>query len=254
MFVRYKISKRLYHLGYSRFCFELSILIVTLHRPGIGSEQIILKTLILKTLNQLVFIPLLFLSQFLYAQKHKSARDPFHLTKEEAAAEKRNHNCARTGNFPLAARMKNYPFNIADQIQFVSFDGLVKITDNKEFIYVSPDPPLLRAGDVDTTVYSLAKEVRPLTASQIDKLTDILYNYGFAGPITFSKTQECYEPRNAILFRDHNGKALAFMELCFECNNTRDSSEKISWGQMCDQKLDMIKALFQEVGIKYGIQ
>jgi len=63
----------------------------------------------------------------------------------------------------------------------------------------------------------------------------------------------CYNPRNAILFKDKNGKVFEFIEICFECKRVRESSEKISLGQMCDQKLDMIKDIFKKAGIEYGI-
>jgi hypothetical protein len=199
-------------------------------------------------LYPLIYLPLLLLTQSLFGQT------PFQpLSKAEAAAEKRNHNCAKNTNHSPEERRKNYPFNVSPGIQLVSFDGLVRITDSKEFIYVSSDPPLLADG-VDTIPYTPAREVKSLSSAQIDQLTDILYNYGFAGPILSQKTLECYSPRNAILFRDENGKALAFIEICFECRNTSESSDIISLGQMCDQKLDMIKKLFREAGIKYGIK
>ncbi|MRG45295.1 hypothetical protein GFS24_09220 [Chitinophaga sp. SYP-B3965] len=172
---------------------------------------------------------MLFLAQFLYGQ---------------------NNDCVKRTNHSLATRVKNYPFNLAGQIQFVSFDGLVEITDKDEFAF-SDMVPLTET--IDTNVYSPAKEIKSLTRLQIDKLTDVLYNYGFRGRVHSQKTRSCYDPRNAILFYDNAGKPLAFIEICFECLQTRESNEKISLGQMCDQKLDMLKDLFRKAGIEYGV-
>jgi hypothetical protein len=41
-----------------------------------------------------------------------------------------------------------------------------------------------------------------LTLAQIDRLTDILYNYGFGGPVYIMSGDMCYNPRNAILLID----------------------------------------------------
>lgn len=192
------------------------------------------------------------MTQLLYGQKGRPAPPPFQLVSEEAAAkERRNHNCAKIANIPFASRIKKYPFNLSGQVQFIAFDGLVEISGEGEVIFVDPEPRLI--GVVDTTNPVGMKESRSLTLTQIDTLTGILYNYGFAGPVIGMATRGCYSPRNAIIFRDSNGKAFAFIEICFECLNTRESSEKISLGQMCDQKLSMLKDLFRKVGIRHGI-
>lgn len=208
----------------------------------------------LKAVRQIVYIPLLFLTQFLYGQKGKLAPAPFQLVSEKAAAkERRNHNCDKVANIPFASRIKKYPFNLSGQIQLIAFDGFVKIFGDGEVGFVDPDPGLIEVGAVDTTHRVGMREIRSLTLTQIDTLTGILYNYGFAGPISITATNGCYTPRNAIIFRDSNGKAFAFIEICFECLNTRESSDKISLGEKCDQKLSMLKDLFRKVGIHHGI-
>ncbi|PWV57013.1 hypothetical protein [Chitinophaga sp. S165] len=216
----------------------------------------------MKILRQLACIPLLFIAQTLYGQKKTYYPPPDRmLSKQEIAREKRNHHFKRTGNETFSSRMKRYPFNTSDVVQFISFDlnGLATITADGEIKLNSSDPGLLEldtlTGNYISTVKPLSvKDVVSLTMSQIDTLTDILYNHGFAGPIYSSRSNECYSPRNAIIFRDNDGKALAFIELCFECKETRLSDERISPGEMCDEKLDMIKTLFGKVGIRYGIE
>lgn len=65
--------------------------------------------------------------------------------------------------------------------------------------------------------------------------------------------KECYNPRNAILFLDIDNKVFEFIEICFECDKTEESSDKVNLGIMCNQKLDMVKEFFKEVGVEYGI-
>jgi hypothetical protein len=52
---------------------------------------------------------------------------------------------------------------------------------------------------------------------------------------------------------DCTGKVFAFVEICFECDWLQKSTDKINLGDMCDQKLKMLKVLFQKIGIEYGI-
>lgn len=152
--------------------------------------------------------------------------------------------CVQKNHLSLSARMQKYPFNIASQVQMVGYDGLIRMCADS--FYVAMEGPY---GYIDVPI----KERRMLTASQVDSLTNILYNYGYAYKPKVYRTIECYDPHNAIVFLDKNGKPLAFMELCFECKNTTQSDEKISLGDMCDQKLDMLKQLFRQVGIKRGV-
>jgi len=154
--------------------------------------------------------------------------------------EERNHNCIKRVNRTFTARLNNYPFNVSTQIQFVSFIDSTSIEDSL---------PRLN----DTICYSKLKEVKTLTFAQVDKLTDIFYNYSFRGTTYIISEASCYNPRNAILFLDSRGKAFEFIEICFECSKIQESSEKISVGDLCDQKMDMLKKLFKKVGIEYGI-
>ncbi|MCF6405030.1 hypothetical protein L3C95_19165 [Chitinophaga filiformis] len=187
----------------------------------------------------------LFVAQSLFAQQPISPFGP----EEGSTSGVYTVPCVKKTHFSFASRIKHYPFNLSAQVQFISFDGLVKLSGDGEFSFFSLDPVLTD----DTTTFSTGiKEIRTLTLKQIDSLTDILYNYGFAGKPKVSRVTQCYSPRNAILFRDTNGKVIAFIELCFECQNSRESSNKISLGELCEQKFDLLKALFRQVGIEYG--
>lgn len=150
--------------------------------------------------------------------------------------EKENHKCVNLPKKTFSTILKKYPFNKTAQIQLVSFKGSKLPIEN------------------DTVCYSKLDEVKTLTLRQIDSLTNIMYNIGFGGTILIIQEMACYDPRNAILFIDSSGKAFEFIEICFECEQTVNSSEKIDFGEVCNEKFNLIKQQFKNAGIKYGIE
>lgn len=199
-------------------------------------------------LKPIVFISFLLLAHAVYGQKKKLAKAPPQpLTKKQWEQEERNHNCVRKNVLSLTDRLKKYPFHSSAQIQFVSFPGGDYLTDGE----VVREDSLPRIND--TILYSKLTEVKTLTYPQVDKLSNIIYNYGYRGTIHTMSVAACYNPRNAILFLDNKGKVVEFIEICFECNRILESSERISLGEMCNQKLEMLLDLFKNVGIEYGI-
>ncbi|WP_147319953.1 hypothetical protein [Chitinophaga silvisoli] len=172
-------------------------------------------------MKQILLIPVLLLSMLSFGQK-----------------------CVKKNNLSFAARMKKYPFNVAAQVQMIGYDGMLRMSEDGRDFYVDKDfvkMPIL--------------ETKTLTPVQIDSLTSILYNYGYAYPPRGYKTEDCYDPHNAIIFRDQKGKPLEFIEICFECKNTTLSDwKKMSLGDMCDQKLDLLEKLFQQAGIQSGVK
>jgi hypothetical protein len=150
--------------------------------------------------------------------------------------EEKNHNCFHKNKFSFSSRVKKYPFIETSQVQFVSF------TD-------------MRLSElIDTIVYSKFTEVKILTLKQIDALTDILYNVGYSGPIAIEEDDNYYMPKNAILFLDARGKIFAFIELDLDsqAQGYKLSSTSFSIGDLCIQKISMLKKLFKEVGVTYG--
>jgi type VI protein secretion system component Hcp len=207
--------------------------------------------------RQIIFLALLILSHSANGQKIKNnlAKTPPDIpTKKEMDAEERNHNCIKRINRTFTTRLKNYPFNISSQIQFVSFKEKIDTLKYGDSIIVYKNTlgsSLPRNND--SICYSKLFEVRNLTLPEIDRLTDLFYNYVFSGQTFTISEANCYNPRNAILFLNDKGKAFEYIEICFECQKTEQSSEKISLGDMCDQKMDMLKELFKKVGVIYGI-
>lgn len=191
---------------------------------------------------------LLFVFGYIAFGQRNGDGPPRPLTKQDARIEERNHNCVRHTFKSFSSRLKNYPFNLATQIQLVAFTGLMPVRSG-DSVYVNKGLP--RVGD--SICYSRLAETRILTFSEIDSLTDILYNYGYGGRVRYGSIDMCYDPHNAILFIDKNGKTFAFIEICFMCSRTEESSEKINLGEMCDQKMQMIKNFFKGAGIEYGV-
>lgn len=118
--------------------------------------------------RQLVFIVLLILAQTIYGQKDNSGKvPPRPPTKKEMEAEAKNHHCIKNNIISLAERLKKYPFNVATQIQFVSFGAGVYLSDRQ--ILKRDSSPRIN----DSILYSRLNEMKIITHFQIDQLTDL---------------------------------------------------------------------------------
>ena len=146
-----------------------------------------------------------------------------------------NHQCTHRNKFTVAERANNYPFNNSKEIRIVSI--------NK-----SLGDKFIESNQIDL---SLVRESVILNNSQIDSLTDILYNIGYDGTFLYY-SRGCYYPKNAIIFIDTAGQAFAFIELSFQCSGFRISSNKVTPFKFCNEKYDLLKSLFRKSGILYG--
>lgn len=167
-------------------------------------------------------------------------------SKQQIKIEEQNHDCLHRNRYNLMERLNFYPFNKASKIQLVSYDK--KDDTNKVRMEVGNELPIAN----DTICYSQLDEIKTLSNSEIDSLTDILYNVGFKGPVhTFSLTM-CFIPRNAILFIDSSGKMFDYVEICFQCQRNEASSDKIELGEFCNEKYDLLKKFFTSSGLEIG--
>lgn len=169
-------------------------------------------------------------------------------SKEDAELNKLN--CKKVQKYSEESRLKLFPYNIADQVMLISFDdsgvGKMQGEELQKFLDDNLDKVL------DASQLSRITEKQILSKVQTSELTNIIYNYTFTKPPTIMSFANCYMPSNAILFLDKNDKLLGFIELCFLCNRYRESSKKITIGDNCTQKTDMLKAFFLKNSIKYG--
>lgn len=150
-------------------------------------------------------------------------------------------------NLSFSKRLLKYPFNKATQIQLVSFNGNDGQRQPQDKI--KEDMPQMWM-NICTKPF---QERKTLTLRQIDRLSAIIYNYGYIKAPEIVELTKCYEPRNGILFLDVNGKVFEFIEICFSCRHNILSWEKMGNEDFERPKFDLIKNFFTSVGIEYGI-
>jgi len=171
--------------------------------------------------------------------------------KPPAESDVKSNKFGRISNISLSTRIKKYPFNKAVQIQLVSFEdptGGGQRDTTKKIIY-NPNMP----ESYFAVCINPFKEIKKLNFVQMDKLTDILFNYGPLGENHISRIGKCYSPQNAILFLDENEKVFDFIEICFHCLHMYSFSKKLDVESECDHTINMIREFFKVSGIKYGV-
>ncbi|MGZ3898502.1 MAG: hypothetical protein ACXVLT_01640 [Flavisolibacter sp.] len=190
----------------------------------------------------LVLLSLLFV--YAIAQAQLKPLDIKHsATKSQKIQSDANLHCKTHNRYSTAQRRGFYPFSKAGRIELISYNW-------PDSVVMGGEVPL-KGEQLDATY---VKEVKVLSGTQIDSLTQILYNVGYKGYFFTEVDIKCYDPRNAIVFLDVSGKLLGFIELCFKCQKFRLSSQKIRTGDFCYEKYELLKTFFSSVGIEYGTQ
>lgn len=92
----------------------------------------------------------------------------------------------------------------------------------------------------------------PLTQEGIDSLTDILYNWTMRGEPGIMVFNQCYIPRNAILFVNKKGLVTDYIEICFQCRHMHTTAKKIKKVSECTGHWSMVKQFFIDHGINIG--
>jgi hypothetical protein len=173
--------------------------------------------------------------------------------------------CIHRNTYLPGERLKFFPFNQYKKVMLISFEP----PELRAEVNIAGKTQLKNHNEKEFTVALLAKkqkldltrlkEKKILSALELDKLTDVLYNFGYTSTKSYkglliaeSDGYRCYEPRNAIVFLDENGLIAEYIEICFECHRREESSEKMKTGEFCNEKYDLIRRYFYTVGIKYG--
>jgi len=159
-----------------------------------------------------------------------------------------NANCVRCRNIDFKNRLKMYPFSNTTQIVIVSHKTKNGMIGEELQKYLDS----VKIGQDTINLKEFEQQIS-LNLAQIEKLTDVIFNYSHKGKEYAISDAMCYQPRNAIIFLDSNNKILGFIEICFGCNHIRTSDKRLDIGDYCEQKYDLIKDIFRECGIKYGI-
>jgi hypothetical protein len=161
----------------------------------------------------------------------------------------KNAKCSKINNLSEVQRLSNFPFAEAEKIKIVSFKGKMiggigdELQEHINSISIKKD----------TFNLSFYSEIATLNSLQINKLTDVIYNYRYKKSPYLTIVKSCYMPRNAVFFLDKNNIIIAYIEICFECEALRSSDTKLNLGEYCSEKYDLIKSIFQENNIKYGV-
>ncbi|OXA81938.1 hypothetical protein B0A58_01025 [Flavobacterium branchiophilum NBRC 15030 = ATCC 35035] len=200
--------------------------------------------LIHKTNNTFILYPIYFLFFFLHHLAISQVKKNNYPNFDE------NANCIKKRHIKFDDRKKIFPYNMAVEILIVSFQNKNK----NEFVgkeMINYFNSIKVAQEIINENDFL--ELKYLTSKQIEALTDVIFNYGYQSKFYSIEDMKCYNPRNAILFLDKNKIIIGYIEICFSCKHLRSSNVNINFGTYCKQKFDIIKKIFEESGIKYGI-
>lgn len=173
-----------------------------------------------------------------YAQKKKKP-PPTPFDVEVAQPEK-----TRFTKFSLSKRLSFFPFNKATQIQLVSFGLKTNGSERKD----QQNHGLPITGD--TINFRQLDQRKSLTMTEIDSLSDLLYNTCTRWKNFERSKMGCFNPRNAILFFDTAGKVFEYIEICFECHDFKVSSKKVKTFEECDPFYEEAKAYFNRLGLE----
>ncbi|NCD69012.1 hypothetical protein [Mucilaginibacter agri] len=195
--------------------------------------------------------------------KRKHLSEP---TKQRFDRQKRHKDyyddCVFTKQYSIRQRLKKYPFVKTSVVVAVSYhaempepstyvDNNGKVT-SVDSAWVRPLAGLhIKNGKIDTKTLT---EFVALNKQQIDALTNIIYNTDFRINKDFNMISQgsCFEPRNALIFLDKNGNAFDYIEICFQCKDSKSFSQKLNIGTPCTQKYDILKKYFIRLDIKTG--
>lgn len=193
-------------------------------------------------------------------KKHKASVD-------EMMRRHKDHydDCTFNKRYSIKQRLSHYPYSRAAKIVAVSYAVEEPTAD---IIIDNPGSPedTIPKRIIDTVFkeglhikngvinFSSIKEIKVLKHSQINTLTNIVFNTDYKVNDHYNAKNEsvCYYPRNSLVFFDKDGKVFDYMEICFECHEMHSKSKRVRLGTLCNQKYDLLRKFFISVGITYG--
>ena len=97
------------------------------------------------------------------------------------------------------------------------------------------------------------KGIAKLTKSQIEKLTDILFNVGLKENSYIFSVSTLTGLDGGIIFIYSKNKIFEYINICFECQEIEVRTSKIrkSLGLPCIGKMEMLKSSFIESGLTF---
>lgn len=190
----------------------------------------------LRPLSAFVFgLGLVFLSFKMPDSKAFTVNHPFI---QSANFDDSLYNCVLNGTLTKEERRNISHFKIAKKVKLISFSRKVAIAT-----------PI----DKNMLASQYLKDEVTLTDSQIDELTEILYNYNYSKDLkVFGSTHnDCYEPRHSIIFLNSSDKVFGYFEICFECKNSTTLPSGENMGKFCSNKYELLKNFFKSAGVQF---
>lgn len=170
--------------------------------------------------------------------------------------------CTFTNQYTIKQRLKKYPFAKASKILAVSHYGgaepnpEIHLDDKQEDTLVRKNIRSYKGLTVikDSLDYSTLYDTKELDQNQINRLTNIIFNTDYKKKIGINTAggASCYEPRNAFIFFDNEGKVFDYLEICFACHRYSSKSDKLTIGVECTQKYEILRKYFISTGVTYG--
>lgn len=148
------------------------------------------------------------------------------------------YDCKHNGTLSSQQLRDSTVFGRATKVQIVAFSNKV----------VTALPI-----DKNSIAYKYIKETVTLTGEQIDKLTDVFYNYNYSDTLTSrgSRHGSCYFPRHAVVLLDSLNRVLSYFEVCFECENHKIRPANEHFGEFCIGKYELLEGSFRSFGITF---
>jgi hypothetical protein len=154
--------------------------------------------------------------------------------------------CVRVNDLNISKVKKIDAFKDLSFIQLVSFQGENYGNDLDE----------IPKDSIGNIALSKMKEAIKLSRRLEERIIDQIFNYDydpkFEGVVEIERAA-CYIPRNAILFVDKRGDIIGYIEICFECQREVEKVPGHLISGFCYQKFELLKDIFAESGIKYGV-
>lgn len=143
--------------------------------------------------------------------------------------------CKKEKNLSVERIMQTFPFKDAATIQLISFDFNFDDTDTNYNIGVPIKENKLN--------YNKITKYLSLSDKEISALIHILFQYKPTGGIS---NLNCYSPLHGIVFINEQNQIIEYIELCFQCQNSRDYTEKSDWKIYCSAQWELLESFFKE--------
>lgn len=124
-----------------------------------------------------------------------------------------------------------FPFNKADKITLVSFENGIG--------------PALHLENDQLNHPDFLQSIK-LDQSSSDSLFNLLFGYASLDGDSLHVVRDCYSPHHAIIFH-HQNTTIAFLEICFDCSNTRSSHYM---GDFCEGKIRVLQDFFDSKSLE----